>query len=127
VASIARFAAIVAALLAGRLCMPSSYVIDLTVRVSATRRTLRPVPLTVLTTIRAPEVAEMADEKTQGFLDRVLNDPQLRSKFRSDPDGTIREAGLDDQQRQALAGTNWSEVSDEELVQRISKSGRIHP
>jgi hypothetical protein len=69
----------------------------------------------------------MTNDAAQGFLDRVLNDPQLRSRFRSDPDGTMREAGLDEQQRQALAGTNWSEVSDEELVQRISKSGRIHP
>jgi hypothetical protein len=65
----------------------------------------------------------MSNDTTQGFLDRVLNDPQLRSSFRSDPDGTMREAGLDDKQRQALAGTNWSEVSDEELVQRISKAG----
>ena len=63
----------------------------------------------------------MTNETAEGFLDRVLNDPKLRSKFRSDPEGTMREAGLDEQQRQALAGTNWSEVSDEELVQRISK------
>jgi hypothetical protein len=66
----------------------------------------------------------MSNDQTQTFLDRVINDPQLRSKFRSDPDETMREARLDEQQRQALAGTNWSEVSDEELVQRISKTGR---
>jgi hypothetical protein len=65
----------------------------------------------------------MSNDQTQTFLDRVINDPQLRSKFRSDPDRTMREAGLDDQQRQALAGTEWSDVSDEELVQRISKTG----
>jgi hypothetical protein len=69
----------------------------------------------------------MTSEATHNFLDRVLNDPQLRTRFRSDPAGTMREAGLDDQQRQALAGTNWSEVSDEELVQRISKAGRFNP
>jgi hypothetical protein len=69
----------------------------------------------------------MSNDITQNFLDRVLNDPNLRSRFRSDPEGTMREAGLDDQQRQAFAGTNWSEVTDEELVQRISKTGRFHP
>ncbi len=62
----------------------------------------------------------MTNETAQEFPDPVLNDPQLRSKFRSDPEGTMRKAGLDEQQRQAFAGTNWSEVSDEELAQRIA-------
>jgi hypothetical protein len=67
----------------------------------------------------------MSNDQTQTFLDRVINDPQLRSSFRSDPEGTMREAGLDDKQRQALAGTNWSEVSDEELIPRMSKTFKI--
>ncbi len=66
----------------------------------------------------------MATEGTQAFLDRLLNEPELRSRFRSDPDGTMAEAGLGEEERQALAGTDWSSVPDEELAERVSKTGR---
>jgi hypothetical protein len=56
------------------------------------------------------------------FLDQLINDPQLRSRFRSDPDGTMIEAGLDEQQRKALAGVDWNSVPDQELAQRVSKT-----
>jgi hypothetical protein len=67
----------------------------------------------------------MTKEAATSFLDRLLNEPGLRSRFRSDPEGTMREAGLDEEERRALAGADWSGVSDEELTQRVSKAYKI--
>jgi hypothetical protein len=59
------------------------------------------------------------------FLDQLINNPELRSQFRDDPEATMIRAGLDEQQRKALAGVDWNSVPDQELAQRVSKNFRI--
>ena len=55
------------------------------------------------------------------FLDQLINDPDLRGQFRSDPEATMIKAGLDEAARTSLAAQKWNELGDEELGQRISK------
>ena len=66
----------------------------------------------------------MSTDAASSFLDQLIADPELRTRFRTDPEATMREAGLDEEERRALADTDWSSVPDQELAQRVSKNTR---
>jgi hypothetical protein len=61
-------------------------------------------------------------EAADRFFEQLANSPELRAKFRDDPQGTAKQAGVD-LDPEALSGTNWAAVPDEELAQRVSKGG----
>ncbi len=65
----------------------------------------------------------MSYESVGKLIDRWINDPQFRSEFRKDPDGTIKKAGVDlsKEERVALKKIDWK-VSDEELRTRVSQA-----
>ena len=63
----------------------------------------------------------MESEAASRFLDQLINNPQLRSQFRADPEGTMVSAGIDERDRQELAAMNLTDVPDQELAQRVSK------
>jgi hypothetical protein len=66
----------------------------------------------------------MSTDAASKFLDRLIADPQLRGQFRSDPEGTMVAAGLDEAQRRSISSEKWNELGDQELSQRVSKSVR---
>jgi hypothetical protein len=66
----------------------------------------------------------MTSEAAGRFLDQLIADPGLRSRFRSDPEGTMIAAGLDEHQRRELDAGNWADLPDAELAQRVSKGLR---
>jgi Aromatic-ring-opening dioxygenase LigAB, LigA subunit/Nif11 domain len=72
---------------------------------------------------RSREEQHMSSEAASRFLDQLVNDPELRENFRSDPDGTMVQAGLTEEERQTLSSENLNDLGDEELAQRVSKSG----
>ena len=43
----------------------------------------------------------------EDVLAKLFTDPEFRARFRADPDGVGREAGLDEASRAALANTDW--------------------
>jgi hypothetical protein len=68
----------------------------------------------------------MADEdQIQDFVDRLGNEPALCSEFRESPSEVVERHGieLNDEQRAKLEGEDWSDVSDDELVERLSARG----
>lgn len=65
----------------------------------------------------------MSTEAASRFLDQLVDDPELRKNFRSDPEGTMVQAGLSDAERQTLSSEKWNDLGDEELAQRVSKGG----
>jgi hypothetical protein len=64
-------------------------------------------------------------EAASRFLDQLINNPQLRSQFRADPEGTMVSAGIDERDRKELAEMNLADVPDQELAQRVSKRGGV--
>ena len=64
-------------------------------------------------------------EAMQQLADRFMNDAGFRKEMRQDPEGTAERSGfaLDEEDRQALRGMDWS-GSDDELQQRVSKYTR---
>ena len=62
------------------------------------------------------------DEVTQ-LADRLMSDPAFRAEFKSDPEGTIKAAGLQlsDKDLEAVRSTEWQDLSDAELTERVSK------
>jgi hypothetical protein len=68
----------------------------------------------------------MSSDAAGTFLDRLIADPELRGRFRSDPEGTMIAAGLDEHQRRELDTGNWADLPDAELAQRVSKTARGH-
>ncbi len=68
----------------------------------------------------------MADEdQIQDFVDRLSNEPDLCNEFRDTPAEVVERHGIDltDEQRAKLEGEDWSDVSDDELVERLSARG----
>lgn len=68
----------------------------------------------------------MADEdQIQELVDRLSNEPDLCSEFRESPSEVVERHGIEltDEQRAKLEGEDWSDVSDEELVDRLSARG----
>ncbi len=68
----------------------------------------------------------MKSEAATKFMDELIANPELRSQFRSDPEGALAQSGvqLDDEERKALTSQDWREVPDQELGQRVSKMTR---
>jgi hypothetical protein len=69
----------------------------------------------------------MEQEAADRFFDQLANSPELRAEFRDDPAGTLVRAGgqLDEQGRRELAEIDWSQLPDQELAQRVSKSKKF--
>ena len=68
----------------------------------------------------------MSTDAASRFLDQLITDPELRGKFRTDPEGTMIQAGLGEQERKTLTTEKWNELGDEELSQRVSKAKKFH-
>ena len=67
----------------------------------------------------------MSTDAASRFLDRLVDDPELRENFRSDPEGTMVQAGLSEEERQTLSSEKLNDLGDEELAQRVSKWGGL--
>jgi hypothetical protein len=65
----------------------------------------------------------MGQEQMTQLADRLMSDPAFREEFNSDPEGTIKAAGLklSDSDLEALRSTEWQDLSDAELKERVSK------
>jgi hypothetical protein len=59
----------------------------------------------------------MHDDPVGRLLDQLENDPALRAEFQRDPTGIAEKFGID------LDESGWGNMSDEELVERVSLSG----
>ena len=57
------------------------------------------------------------DDAVGRLLDELANDPALRAEFRRDPTGVVQKFGID------LEESGWDDMTDEELVERVSLSG----
>ena len=68
----------------------------------------------------------MKSEAATKFMDELIANPELRSQFRSDPEGALAQSGveLDEEERKALTSQDWSGFPDQELGQRVSKITR---
>jgi hypothetical protein len=55
-------------------------------------------------------------------MDQWTTDPTFRERMRADPEGTVRQSGveLDRDEWEALRSTDWT-LSDEELQTRANK------
>jgi hypothetical protein len=67
----------------------------------------------------------MGEEESQDLADRLAEDAELRQQFRESPTDVVEEAGieLDYEQRAKLEAEDWSSISDEELIERLSGRG----
>ena len=65
-------------------------------------------------------------ESMQRLADRFMNDAEFREQMKQDPEGAAERSGLplDEEDRQALRSIDWS-GSDEELMERVSKTTRF--
>ena len=68
----------------------------------------------------------MKRELVEGLVERYMADADFRAAVRANPEGAIRAAGLElsDAEWAAVRNFDWN-VSDEELMARVSKSGHI--
>jgi len=69
------------------------------------------------------EVKGMSNQEAmQQLTDRFMNDAGFREEMRQDPEGAAERSGyeLDEEDRQALKGVDWS-GTDQELKERVSK------
>jgi hypothetical protein len=64
----------------------------------------------------------MSKADLEALIDRWTNEPDFREKMQRDPEGTVREAGLDldSEELAALRAVNWR-ASDQELQPLLSK------
>jgi hypothetical protein len=69
----------------------------------------------------------MTQDQVEQFIQKMLEDPQLRSAFRDDPEATLRNANVDvsDEELAQLRNADLSALPDQELVARISRSGGV--
>lgn len=65
----------------------------------------------------------MNDDRARDFMERLLDDPQLRAEFQRDPRATAAKAGagLDGLDLSALAAMDWSGTNHE--LRSRAKSG----
>jgi hypothetical protein len=65
----------------------------------------------------------MSQAGVETLLDRWTNEPAFRERMRQDPEGTVRDAGveLDEDEWAALRAINWSS-SDQDLQSLVSKN-----
>jgi hypothetical protein len=64
----------------------------------------------------------MSKADVEALIDRWTNEPDFREQMQRDPEGTVREAGLDldPDELAALRAVNWR-ASDQELQPLLSK------
>jgi hypothetical protein len=64
----------------------------------------------------------MSQADLEALIDRWTNEPDFRERMRRDPEGTVRDAGmeLDPDEWAALRAVNWH-ASDQELQPLLSK------
>lgn len=68
----------------------------------------------------------MADEdQVEEFVEQLSSDSYLRDEFRESPADVVERHGIElsDEQRAKLEGEDWSDVSDDELIERLSTRG----
>jgi hypothetical protein len=68
----------------------------------------------------------MADEdQIQNFIDTLSSDPDLLNDFRESPADVIEQHGIEltDEQREKLEAEDWSAVSDDDVIDRLSTRG----
>jgi hypothetical protein len=65
----------------------------------------------------------MGQEEMSQLADRLMSDPTFREEFNRDPEATIKASGLklSESGLEALRSTEWQDLSDAELTQRVSK------
>jgi hypothetical protein len=65
----------------------------------------------------------MGQEEMTQLADRLMSDPTFREEFNRDPEGTVKASGLElsDSDLEALRSTEWQDLSDAELKERVSK------
>jgi hypothetical protein len=69
----------------------------------------------------------VSDESIGALMDRFAGDPEFEREFRADPREAAERYGYDLTEDEAKAlGSVGLEASDEELIQRLSKSGPSH-
>jgi hypothetical protein len=66
----------------------------------------------------------MSGEGIEHLIDRWLNEPDFRARLRADPEGTVRDSGveLDADEWEALRGIDQG-LPDQELQTRVSRGG----
>jgi hypothetical protein len=64
----------------------------------------------------------MSQADVETLIDRWTNEPDFREKMRQDPEGTVRDAGMEltTEEWAALKAVNWR-ASDQELEPLVSK------
>ena len=67
----------------------------------------------------------MSEDKIQELIESLTADSDLRDQFRSDPVEVVErfEVELTEEHRARLEDEDWSEVSDDELIARLSRRG----
>ena len=70
----------------------------------------------------------MNHENVEMVMDRWMNDPTFRADLRANPEKAIEGVGvtLSEDEMAALKSVDWS-LSDDELTQRVTKSGIVTP
>lgn len=70
----------------------------------------------------------MNHENIEALMDRWMNDPTFRADLRANPEKAVESAGvtLNEDEMAALKNVDWS-LSDDELTQRVTKSGLSIP
>jgi len=70
----------------------------------------------------------MNHENVEILMDRWMNDPTFRADLRANPEQAVKSAGvtLNADELAALNNVDWS-LSDDELTQRVTKSGLTFP
>ena len=65
----------------------------------------------------------MGSKAVRQLMDLWLNDPKFRTKLKNNPDGAMRDVGiqLTKEERAALQNVDWS-LSDQELQARANKA-----
>ena len=65
----------------------------------------------------------MGQKELSELADRLLKDPQLRTRFTQDPEAAAAEAGinLDDEDKAALRNLGVHGMDEAELMARVSK------
>jgi len=60
----------------------------------------------------------MSDDSIQDLNDRLIEDAELRDRFREDPVTVVKEAGIDlsPEQEARLLAEEWLEKTEEELL-----------
>jgi hypothetical protein len=67
----------------------------------------------------------MEDDDVQSLNEQLLDDDDLRARFREDPAGVVADAGIDlnDKQEARLLAEDWPEKTDDEVLAVLRDRG----